>query len=658
MRTVRDLGGLAWRLSPSVPFLWQFQPFATLDDSPEAEPVPARVPGSVQRSLRDAGLLPDWNVGRQARTCEWVENRHWIYETVLPDEWFEARTAVPAGAAPLRHTLLCEGLDYAGWVFVNRKPAGEFRGSHVPHRFDLTPHLLPSRNVLRVVFDLPPRWLGQFGRTSRFTDWKVRFNYTWDWTPRLVQVGFTGPVLLETSDGDEIADLRCATDAEIAPDGAVEGLLTVRGRVPSGRGMVRLALSGAAGTVREETLPAAAFTSVGFAWRGLSVDPWQPNLRGGQPLYTLACELQSGDGRVHDRIERRVGFRRVAWRSCEGAPEGADPWLCVVNGEPVFLQGVNYPPVLPNWADVTREQHRKLLATYRDLGVNVLRINACGYLESEDFYDLCDGMGLLVWQEFPLTSSGVENAPPADARSIGEMSAIARSFIARRQHHPSLLMWGGGNELLDPELKPYDARHPMLAALGRVVAEEDPGRRYVPTSPSGPRWGIEEPFVGKGLHWDVHGPWKPKTDLADWTRFWAAADALFYSEIGAPSASPAALIRRFAGELAVMPVEPRNPLYCLTLSWWTEDARFAAERGRPPRDLEEYVAWSQERQARALAIAVQACKGRFPRCGGAILWCGHDCFPCAVNTSIIDFEGNPKPAALALREVWRAPAGG
>jgi beta-mannosidase len=654
MKTIRDLGSLSWRLSPSVPHFWEFAPFATLDDWPEAEPIPARVPGSVQAALRAAGILPDWNVGRQARACEWVENRHWIYETLLPDEWFAGDAAAPTAAR--RHTLVCRGLDYAGWVYLNGKLAGGFRGSHVPHRFDLEAHLAPSRNVLRIVFDLPPRWLGQFGRTSRFTDWKVRFNYTWDWTPRLVQVGFTDAVLLETSDGAEIADFRCAADAEIGP-GRFAGLLAVRGRVPAGWGTVRLTLSGSAGIVREERMSAVAFAATGFAWRDLAVEPWQPNLSGSQPLYAVTCELLDDRGTLLDHSLRRVGFRRIAWRPCEGAPPGADPWLCVVNGEPVFLQGVNYPPVLPNWADVTREQHRKLLATYRDLGVNVLRINACGYLESADFYDLCDEMGLLVWQEFPLTSSGVENTPPSDPRSIGGMTGIARSFIVRRQHHASLLMWGGGNELLDKDMKPYDLGHPMLAALARVVEEEDPARRYVPTSPSGPRWGIEEPFIGKGLHWDVHGPWKPKTDLAEWTEFWRKADALFYSEIGAPGAAPADLIKRYAGELAVMPIEARNPLYCLTLSWWTEDARFVAEHGgRPPRDLEEYVAWSQRRQADTLAIAVKACKDRFPACGGAILWCGHDCFPCAVNTSIIDFDGNPKPAALALRGVWRSPA--
>jgi beta-mannosidase len=648
MRTAHDLGVLDWTLSPFAPHLWQFQPFPELSASPEAQPIPARVPGSVQKALRDAGLLPDWNVGQNARACEWVENRHWIYETVLPDEWFNA--ARPG----LGVRLSCECLDYKGWIFLNGKPAGEFCGTHVPWRFDLTPHVTEKRNILRIVFDLPPRWLGQFGYSSRMREWKVRFNYTWDWTPRLVQVGIAGPIVLEFTDGVEIDGLRCTTDVEIS-DGRAAGVLSARGRVPAGAGTVRATLSRAGRIVRTEDMPAARFTSAGLVWTDLTVEPWQPNGRGAQTLYDFRVELLERAGALQDVARRRVGFRRVEWRRCEDAPEQSDPWLCAVNGRPVFLQGVNYPPVLPNWADVTREDHRGRLSLYRDLGMNVLRINACQFLESEDFYDLCDELGIMVWQEMPLTSSGVENTPPGDAASLDALARMARTFAARRQHHASLILWSGGNELLDRDMKPYDVSHPMLGTLQRVFQEEDPGRRYVPTSPSGPRWGIEEPFIGKGLHWDVHGPWKPKTDLAAWKVFWESADALFYSEIGAPSAAPAALIRKYAGELPVLPVHPSNPLYCLTLSWWTENEQFEREKGRAPSSLEEYVDWSQARQAETLAVAVRACKARFPRCGGVILWCGHDCFPCAVNTSIVDFEAAPKPAALALAAIYKEP---
>ena len=667
MRTAHDLGKLAWTLSPSVPYLWQFEEVAKLPGSAAPPKIPVRVPGSVQKALQEAGVLPDWNVGQQARECEWVENRHWIYETDLPDAWFTAagaagRDGEPASttgtASPARPVfrLSCESLDYKGWVFLNGKPAGEFCGTHIPWRFDLTPHVLPAHNVLRIVFDLPPRWLGQFGYSSRMREWKVRFNYTWDWTPRLVQAGIAGAIALEVTDGAELDTVRVSTDAELAApvgNGRAAGTVRVSGRVPAGRGTVRISLGDGGRTVRTEDVPAPRFTAAGMTWTALPVDLWQPNGSGAQRLYDLRLQLLDDSGAVQDETSRRVGFRRVEWRHCQDAPEQSDPWLCVVNGVPTFLQGVNYPPVLSAWADVTREDHRRRLALYRELGMNVLRINACQFLESADFYELCDEYGIMVWQEMPLTSSGVENTPPDDAASIDALCRMARTFVARRQHHPSLILWSGGNELLDKDMKPYDVSHPMLGALQRVFQEEDPTRRYIPTSPSGSQGGVDEASGRGGPRSDVHGPWKPPGGMAAWKAYWDAEDALFYSEIGSPGAAPAALIRKYAGSLPVLPVHPSNPLYCLTLSWWTEDRQFEAEKGHAPNTLEEYVSWSQARQAEALVIAVGSCKARFPRCGGIILWCGHDCFPCAVNTSIVDFEGEAKPAARALSAVYK-----
>jgi beta-mannosidase len=348
-----------------------------------------------------------------------------------------------------------------------------------------------------------------------------------------------------------------------------------------------------------------------------------------------------------------VGFRNIVWAPCEGAPETADPWICVVNGRPIFLQGVNFPPILPNFADVTEEDYRKRLELYRDLGLNILRINACGFLEKACFYDLCDALGLMVWQEFPLTSSGVENIPPDDEQAITDMVGIAESFIARRQHHPSLVLWSGGNELIGLDWRPLDTSHPMLGRLQWIVREQDPTRRFLATSPGGPRFSATRSDFGKGVHWDVHGPWKPDGDLTSWADYWRADDALFRSEVGSPGASSIEIIRRFAGDLREMPVGASNPLWRRPVSWWVEVEQFVVEHGREPESLEEYVAWSQKRQAQALTIAVRACRDRFPRCGGVILWMGHDCFPCTANTSIVDFHGEPKPAAVALREVWR-----
>ncbi|MCY3023659.1 MAG: hypothetical protein NTW87_32160, partial [Planctomycetota bacterium] len=170
---------------------------------------------------------------------------------------------------------------------------------------------------------------------------------------------------------------------------------------------------------------------------------------------------------------------------------------------------------------------------------------------------------------------------------------------------------------------------------------------------SGPRFTADEKDFGKGLHWDVHGPWRADADMEKWARYWQNDDALFRSETGSPGASAVDIIRRYRGECRETPGTLDNPLWRRS-PWWIEWPDFIREKGREPRDLEEYVAWSQERQKEALSMAVGACKRRFPRCGGVIIWMGHDSFPCAANTAIVDYWGRAKPAALALGKILRA----
>ena len=565
-------------------------------------------------------------------------------KTVLPDSWFEKGLA---------YHLNCQGLDYSGWVYLNGKKVGEFCGTHIPHTFDLTPWLIDKHNVLRIAFDLAPRWLGQFGYTSRMREWKTRFNYTWDWQPRLVQIGIWDQIEIQVSDGLKITSLSCTTDADPATG---KGLLFARGTLVALPGTkVTASLKKDGEILRQEEITPADFSTQGFHWEGLPTELWWPNLEGEQPLYDFEVDLIDSNGRIIDQANRRIGFRNITWQACRGAPEKADPWICVINGKPVFLQGVNFPPVRPNFADVTEDEYRQRLTLYRDLGMNTFRLNACGFLEKEYFYTLCDEMGFLVWQEFPLTSSGVENMPPNDEASIEALASIATSFITRRQHHPSLLLWSGGNELVDLNLHPLDNGHPMLRRLEGVVHDLDPLRRFIPTSPSGPRFGGNAAEYGQGLNWDVHGEWKPTGSLADWETYWNADDALFRSEIGSPGCAPVELIRKYKGDCQELPVHPSNPLWCNPIAWWLQAEQFAVETGHAPASLEEYAAWSQDRQTRALVTAVGACKARFPRCGGALLWMGHDTFPCPTNTAIVDFEGQPKPVALALKEIYRKP---
>lgn len=646
-----DLKSLPWTVAGYWPTSWTGKSMELgFGLQPEVPSVPANVPGSVQGALSNAGILSDWFQGLDSRKAEWVEHREWMYSTTLPDHWFKSAS---------HFVLKCEGLDGNGLIVFNKKIVGRFDNAFTPYRLDLTGEALPAGNELHLIFCLVPRWLGQVGYTSQMKEWKPRFNYGWDWTPRIVQIGPWEPVTLTVSDDATISSLRVRSDWDLEKK---RGKLWIKGTLdqpPKGSYQARISLQNGAQIVRIEDLSPEQFAA-GVEWTDLAVEPWWPNGMGEHKLYTLRCDLLGAQARTLDSQERRVGFKHIAWQACANAPAQADPWICVVNGEPVFLQGVNWTPIRPTFADLTFEDYRKLIHTYVTLGANVFRVWGGAFLEKQWFYDLCDENGVLVWQEFPLSSSGHENWPHEDEPSMDTLVKIAESYIERRQHHVSLLLWCGGNELQGAENggkvgigKPVGMDHPLMIRWKALVDREDPGRRFLPTSSSGPTFMANEKNFGQGVHWDVHGPWRVfEGGLAQWENYWNADDALFRSETGSPGTSSVEMISRYSGGLALWPANMDNPLW-RRFSWWNEWADFQKEKARDPQNLEEYVEWSQGRQAAALAIAARACKARFPGIGGFIVWMGHDSFPCLANTSIIDFDGRPKPAGVAISEIWK-----
>jgi beta-mannosidase len=143
--------------------------------------------------------------------------------------------------------------------------------------------------------------------------------------------------------------------------------------------------------------------------------------------------------------------------------------------------------------------------------------------------------------------------------------------------------------------------------------------------------------------------------IADWKRYWTADDSTLRSEVGMPGASSTSLINKYAGNQKTWPANRSNPLWVHGGDWWIQWDRFKDQIGdlEPAAALEKYCGLSRELQASALGFAAASAKAHFPHCGGFFVWMGHDCFPCTANTSIIDIDGNPKPAYWALKEVFR-----
>ncbi len=295
MKASRDLAAASWTLAGYSPDTWPAlvgvdTAVAVISETPE---MPARVPASVQQLLLEQRLIPDWNRGMDNRAAEWVENRNWVFGTRLPRAWF--------GGGDTRR-LRCAGLDHAGWICFNGRLAGRFENGFVEHVFDLSGIPIADENLLQIVFDLPPRWLGQFNYTSKIRDWKARFNYTWDWVPRIVQIGVWDRVTLEVSDGRELAGMRC----QLWADG-----FTLFGNSPA-RVEVRLE-DGERCLLREWIEPARL--AAGAAFKGLPVERWWPRGEGPQKTYRLTLQPA--------RLKRRGGRMNGAARSDSRALPGA-----------------------------------------------------------------------------------------------------------------------------------------------------------------------------------------------------------------------------------------------------------------------------------------------------------------------------------------------
>ncbi|MCK2034944.1 hypothetical protein KZC51_02235 [Microbacterium sp. SSW1-49] len=635
-RTVVDLASLTWTLEGWRPWEWELASAVetAVSRSCDIGPVPARFPGSVRGALWEHGLILDPSIGLQSRASEFIEHRHWVLRATLPAD-------LPQGGLELEF----DGLDGPVVVFIDGERRAETANSFVPLRVDLGDASSRSGASIALVFLTPPPYLGQIGRTSELRDWRPRFNYGWDWTPRVVQIGPARAGRLTVRQGAPAPrDLivRAEFNAETTAE-TTSGTGTVSGSGTATAGAeLRIALLSSDGDARAETSATAdAEGSFQFTLTADGVTGWWGT---GRCYVVRVTEDEEGQA-----VERRIGFRDVRWQSNPGAPDDAEPWLLHIDGAPVFIRGVNWIPLRGDYADVGLEEYRQRLEQYRDLGVNLLRVWGGSARERDEFYEMCDDLGLLVWQELPQSSAGLDNHPPTDAAYAAELAEIAEHYARTLHHHPSVIVWSGGNELAGAPGEPTPGTpltfdHPALQAAKAAIRAIDPDRKVVPTSPTGPRYVADESEFGQGLHHDVHGPWVVSPDPAEWERYWHADDALLRSEVGVAGASSVDLLEKYGIDGAN--AEERAQLWRHTSNWWFDRDDI------PETDLPTWVEKSQREQAAALTVAASSAMDRFPACGGFIVWMGHDSFPCAISLAVVDYEGRLKPAARALGQVY------
>lgn len=641
--------------------------FQAGDGSVPARWTPVELPANLIQLLVRQGRLPDPYVDANTEAARWTEERDW---------WFAADVARPEGVAPWQRLILrFQGVEPGTRVWLNGRLLGEHPSALRPAEWDVTDHLQPGRN--RLVVRIPA--LGELPAKAR-TLWapydqrrvlrrEPQMRYGWDWGPRLVMAGIWRPVELVARGAVHLDGGVAVRTVQIRPDAAsLELVAQVAGPVTPGT-RLRVRLDG-----QERVLPVHGGIARGMVEVAHPRLWWTHDL--GRPeLYTLEAVLESPEGHELDRYTTRFGIRQVHLVQAPDG-EGGLSFRLFLNGVPLFARGANWIPAESMLGAAPPERYRRLLTLAREGNMNMIRVWGGGMYEDPVFYETCDELGLLVWQDFIFACAEYPDDDPAFVR---EVEAEAAWAVKRLRNHPSIALWCGNNEndwiasqntWEEPgrAFPGYRIYHQVLPA---VCAALDPTRPYWPSSP----YGGDDPNadeMGNKHNWQVwHGGVYPRRShepprhdpspegvnfrryQEDWGRF--------VTEFGIHGSPRLSLLRRYVtgpltynGEAFLNRIKDPNGNVKI-------EQLFAYHTGQP-RDIEAYEELSTLVQAEGMRVACEHYRAREPLCSGALVWQLNDCWP-GISWSLIDYGLHPKPAYYAVRRafepraVFLAPAG-
>ncbi|GHG36616.1 glycoside hydrolase family 2 protein [Streptomyces zaomyceticus] len=601
--------------------------------------LPAQVPGCVHSDLLAAGVIPDPFLGLDETEVAWVGRRSWSYVTTLGHD-----------SGHERSELVFDGLDTAAEILLDGASLGTTRNMHRVHRFDVTGRTGSLEVRFASAYDEADRVRALTGeRPNVYPEpfqyiRKMACSFGWDWGPTVVTAGMWRPVRLEHWSTARLAEVRPLVTVD-GTTGRVE--LHVRAaRTASGAGRRLTLRATVAGAVAETSLEGEE-----AALRIEVAEPelWWPRGYGAQPLYGLDVELLDESGEPLDSWTRRIGFRSVTVD--RSADEHGTGFTFVVNGVRIFARGVNWIPddVLPS--RVTPERYRARLTQAAEANVDLVRIWGGGIYEDDAFYDVCDELGLMVWQDFLFACA----AYPEEQPLRGEVEAEARDNVVRLMPHASLVLWNGNNENLWG-FRDWDWETPLagdswgegyyLGVLPRIVAESDPTRPYTAGSPWSGSWDHHPNDPRHGTHhsWEV---WN-RQDYAEYR----ADVPRFCAEFGWQAPPAFATLRRALPGEELAPDSP-GMLHHQKAEDGNGKLNRGIERhfGLPKGDFDRWHYLAQVVQARAVSAGIEHWRSHWPVCAGTVVWQLNDCWPVS-SWAAIDGDGRLKPLHHELRRVY------
>lgn len=611
--------------------------------------VEATVPGTVMGICFEKGLIPD---------PFYRENELTVLPLFDHDYTFEKHFTVTEEMRAHDLTeLVFHGIDTLADIFLNGALLGSVNNMHREYRYDVTDALLLGENCLRVELHSPVRYIKEENKkvfTGGVSDGmegyphlrKAHCMFGWDWGPRLPDMGIFRDVELVGTDTAALEQVYVTQEHD--GNGAVRLLVKTACKVTKKaeeRGQEYLCVMAKAVSPEGKAYGMEPDGSI------LIADPklWWPNGYGEQPLYTVQVTLADEAGNVLDIWERRIGLRTMTMDT--GKDEWGNRFAHCVNGLDIFAMGADYIPEDSFLSRCSRERTERLLRDCVAANYNSIRVWGGGYYPDDYFYDLCDELGLVVWQDFMFACSSYELNDDFDQNIREEL----RQNIRRIRHHASLGLWCGNNEMetqtLDGCWKPSakqkcDYTKIFEYIIPQVVKEEDPATFYWPSSPSS-GGSFDNPWDenrGDAHYWDVWHGSKPFTAYRNY--FFR-----YLSEFGFQSFPCLKTVESFT--------EPRDRNIFSRVMEMHQRNRAAngkildylSQTYLYPKDFDSLLYASQLLQAEAIRYGVEHFRRHRGRCMGAVVWQLNDIWPVASWASI-DYYGRWKALHYAEHRMF------
>jgi beta-mannosidase len=650
-----DLNG-AWTMAvvPAREIATMAELPRTNADVTKLETIGAIVPGNFELDMERAGMIDDPYFGANPVKMQELEDRHIFYARTFEYAPREGRFPV----------LVFEGLDTVCGIYLNGKLIGETDNMLIPH--EINPAGLRAGENEIVVHILPAVLAARSGKASA-GNWALKYNYEslrmrkaahmfgWDIMPRLVSAGIFRPAYIEYVPAQHIKQSYVTTKYAGIKDNRAE--LELFFEVEIGNNPVKdykIKIDGSCGASQFSAEAGLWFTSGKIKFNVHGVKFWWPKGYGEPNLYDVTVTLLKNDC-VIDMRRFKTGIRTVKLHRTSTTDMFMNgKFHFEINGKAVFILGTNWVP-----ADAyhSRDVERipPMMELLDDIGCNAVRCWGGNVYEAPLFYDRCDELGIMVWQDFSMACA----VYPTDAEFCETIRREAETIVRLLRHHPSIILWAGDNECdqaygwngfgLDPANNKITRE-----VLPNVLVQEDPTRPFLPSSPyiDGEAFKVPERFLPENHLWGPRDYYK--------SSYYKDSLCSLVSETGYHGSPPRVSLEKFISPEKLWPWRDNDEWLIRAASPELADGPYNYRIafmfrqiyelfGFEPLNLDDFVTASQVSQAEADKFFIELFRCGQPKRSGILWWNLIDGWP-QFSDAVVDYYFEKKLAYHYIKQ--------